>query len=107
MLLLQLLHSLLLPLPLLLVQALQILSPLVFLQHLVALELLVPLSIIVLQVLGGLGDKPVGGKLVIKNWIGCNNNNNIKTPENRSLHLSLKDLTVEISNSRSFASNVF
>lgn len=58
MLLLQLLHSLLLSLPLLLVQALQILPPLVFFQHLIALELLVPLSVIVLQVLGGLGDEP-------------------------------------------------
>lgn len=59
-LLLQLLHSLFLPLPLLLVQALQILSPFVLLQHLVALELLVSLSVVVLQVLGGLDAKPAG-----------------------------------------------
>lgn len=52
--LLQLLHSLLLPLPLLLVQALQIFPSLVLLQHLVAFELLVSLSVVVLQVLGGL-----------------------------------------------------
>lgn len=59
-LLLQLLQSLLLSLPLLLIQALQIFPPLVFFQHLIALELLVPLSIVVLQVLGGLGDEPQG-----------------------------------------------
>jgi len=51
---LELLHPPLLPLPLLLVQALQVLAPLVLLQHLVVLELLVPLGVVVLQVLGGL-----------------------------------------------------
>lgn len=56
--LLQVLHSLLLSLPLLLVQALQVLPSLVLLQHLVAFELLVSLGIIVLQVLGGLDKKP-------------------------------------------------
>lgn len=55
MLLFQLLQPLLLLLPLLLVQALQVLPPLVLLQHLVALELLVALCVVVLQVLGGLG----------------------------------------------------
>lgn len=53
-LLLQLLHSLLLFLPLLLVQTLQVLPPLVLFQHLVALELLVSLGVVVLQVFGGL-----------------------------------------------------
>lgn len=56
--LLQLLQSPLLPLPLLLVQALQVLPPLVLLQHLVAFELLVSLSVVVLQVLGSLDTEP-------------------------------------------------
>lgn len=61
MFLLQLLHSLLLLLPLLLVQALQVLPPLVLLQHLVAFELLVSLGVVVLQVLGGLDREPDRG----------------------------------------------
>ena len=55
-LLLHLVVVLLLLLPLLLVQSLQVLLPVVLLQHLVLLELLVPLLVKVLQVVGGLDE---------------------------------------------------
>lgn len=69
--LLKLLHSLLLFLPLLLVQALQVLPSLVLLQHLVAFELLMSLSVVVLQVLGGLETKSQTETVVMKSKSGA------------------------------------
>lgn len=84
-LLLQLLHSLLLFLPLLLVQALQVLPPLVLLQHLVAFELLVSLGVVVLEVFGGLDEEPDRdchlGKLLIKRGSAITQSTDSRCPQ--------------------------
>lgn len=115
---LKLLHSLLLLLPLLLVQAFQVLPSLVLLQHLVAFKLLVSLSVVVLQVLGGLEKRARERLATLNSFHSEVGSLTIQSKDSWCLepsltgcsavfHLALYDLTVEMSSSRSLASKVF
>lgn len=103
-LLLQLPQPPLLLLPLLLVQALQVLAPLVLLQHLVAFELLVTLSVVVLQVFGGLDTESESPEPESPGAESPGPES--PGPESPGAARAVL-LTVEISSSRSLASNVF